>query len=216
MAIDQEKVVAAAVKIFAKKGLLQASLAEIALASGTTESNLYRLFRSKDGLILHLYEYWWDGVFNVTQEVFNDEWITSAREKLLLMVDRVRIFVMKNPDFLKIVNNTYLTTARQEQENDLLAELKKKVWGKNQEVLTFVDKTIAAGQEKGELIGPDILEAHVIRTILMGSMRALLYGVFVVPSATEDAAASSLTRDDVQRGISFMIDAFSLKNSTPN
>lgn len=211
MADDQTKIVNAAIKLFAQKGPLDTSLSDIAKEAEVNESSIYRSFTSKDGILLAIYDYFWDRIKNDVEEVYNDEWEPEALGKIRAMAKRCRTFFKDNIDLLKIVNNTYLITQKNPDESkkdkDEEVESKRRaVWQKNQDVLKILDNTIVAGQKRKEIT--DKMPAPVIRSILMGSYRSLIYGLFI-PCITTDKEKAPFSIPDAQHAIEFLLDSFS-------
>lgn len=218
MTDDQMKIVNAAIKLFAQKGPIDTSLSDIAKEASVNESLIYRSFSSKDGILLAIYDYFWDRIKNDVEEVYNDEWEPEALGKIRAMAKRCRTFFKDNIDLLKIVNNTYLITQKnsdheskkdkdKDKDKDEEVENKRKaVWRKNQDVLKILDDTIMAGQERKEITNK--MPAPVIRSILMGSFRSLIYGLFI-PCITTDKKKAPFSILEAQHAIEFLLDNFS-------
>lgn len=216
MADDQKKIIDAAIKLFAQNGPLDTSLSDIAVAAKVNESAIYRIYKSKEGILLAIYDYFWDKMKNDAEEVYHDEWEPKALGKIRAMSKRSRTFFKDNIDLLKIVNNTYLITQKNidnehKNEKDEDIENKRKiVWRKNQDVLKILDATISDGQKRNEISKK--LPPQVIRSILMGSFRSLIYGLFI-PCITTDNEKAPFSILEAQHAIEFLLDCFSVEKN---
>ena len=77
----EEDIIKTAIDVFATKGM-QATVADIAEKGNFIESSIYRIFRSRDGILLHIYERFWDRFIKEIQSVIDSEWEENAIEKM--------------------------------------------------------------------------------------------------------------------------------------
>lgn len=86
-----------AVKLFNAKGYNGAAAAEIARASGISESILYKHFENKRALFLHCFHSIWDSLFSKYRDVYKAN--PDDELKYLEGVSRIyHDFVVNNPD----------------------------------------------------------------------------------------------------------------------
>jgi len=113
--------------LFARKGYLRTSMAEIAEASEFAVGSLYSMFTSKEEILATIFTEHIDEILNSIEEILKDE-STGAREKIERGIEKLIRVYIENQDFYKI----------------FVAEAKSVEWG----VRTEVGESIYEGTEK--------------------------------------------------------------------
>lgn len=108
--LTRQKVLAAATKEFAEKGLSGARVDEIALRSGANKRMLYHYFGSKDDLYLAVMENAYKKIREQELELdlTNMDPIAGMRE----LVHFTWNYYLKNPEFIRLLNSENLHKAR--------------------------------------------------------------------------------------------------------
>jgi len=141
-----------------------------------TESSLYRMFGSRDSIVLEVYNRFWDLVLEDIRGIANSPWKEPPAKKLERIVSFALNFVTKNLDLIKVIAGTRLLPPEKVRDS-AVRERRLDIRRKNREVLAYVDKIIEEGQQEGQFVAD--LRPQVIRQILMGAFQTLAYGLFI-------------------------------------
>ncbi|MFS0726003.1 TetR/AcrR family transcriptional regulator [Paenibacillus sp. 1P07SE] len=153
------KLAEAARGLFAQKGFKATSIEDIVAATGSSKGNIYYHFESKEGLFLYLVDAWyeeWSQQWEQKQESYR-----TTEEKLHGLVERLVLEDLNHP-LTKAMDE--FAAAPQERN-----EVHEAMAGYLKEHITFNEKLIREGMERGELRQDDARElAVVLEASLMG------------------------------------------------
>ena len=149
----RERILDAAERIFAQNGFYNARVAEIARSAGVADGTIYLYFKSKDDLLISLFE--------SRMERVNGQLHTAAAaasrpsEKLLAII---RTYLQMVHDFPQVAE---VLTVELRQSSKFMKEYSNPRFG---EFLKLFAQIIAEGQESGEL-GRGIPAPHAARML---------------------------------------------------
>src|SRR4030042_2415463 len=203
----EEDIIKTAIDVFATKGM-QATVADIAEKGNFIESSIYRIFRSRDGILLHIYERFWDRFIKEIQSVIDSEWEENAIEKIKRLMILSQSFFNQDRNMIRVISSTFLPLPEMIQD-DSLKEKRIEIRKKNREAMRLIDEIIRKGQEKGAIIKD--LKAQVIRQIFIGAFQALIYGLFMQFDSEADSDVA-YTSTDVTEGVNYILKVFSIED----
>jgi|YelNatPaOPRAMG01_1025707.scaffolds.fasta_scaffold00123_3 TetR/AcrR family fatty acid metabolism transcriptional regulator len=133
-----------ALRVFAEKGFAKARISEIARQAGVADGTIYLYYKSKDDLLIRIFEEEMDGIIpQVRERVAKGR---SAREKLSSFIDAHFEIVESRPDLA-----TVLEIELRQSNTFVRNHLKQKF----KEYLDIIAEIVLEGQQRGE-IRPDI------------------------------------------------------------
>jgi len=136
----KERIFQTAAHLFARKGYRGVSMREISQESGVTKPTIYYYFGSKEGIYRQLIDATIQEVFSTLEHI--EDYDLSAKEKLVVMTQRLFKLTANHPDFAKF----FLTIVTPFSDDEVLSKFTKEV-EKRSHVLTSV---IAEGVSSGE------------------------------------------------------------------
>ncbi|MGN6109004.1 MAG: TetR/AcrR family transcriptional regulator [Kofleriaceae bacterium] len=155
----RERILSAAERVFARRGFFAARVSEIAKDAGVADGTIYLYFKSKDDLLISLFETRMKQVNAVLAET-----IASAppQEQLRAFIHAYLRLVHDEPAAAEVLTIELRQSAKfmKEYENPQFADFLRMLGG-----------LIAAGQERGEL-DPSI-PAHVAARMIFGMLDEL-------------------------------------------
>jgi TetR/AcrR family fatty acid metabolism transcriptional regulator len=137
----RERILDAAERVFAARGFYQSRVSEIARDAGVADGTIYLYFKSKDDLLISLFE--------SRMERVNQKMATALAEqdtpigKLMALVRTHLGLVRDNPQLAEVL------TIELRQSTKFMKEYANPRFG---EFLKLVASVIAEGQERGELV----------------------------------------------------------------
>jgi TetR/AcrR family fatty acid metabolism transcriptional regulator len=154
------RILEAAVKVFAERGFHTATVAEIARAAGVADGTIYLYFKSKDDLLLRLFDEKMTEIVEEARTAVAAE--KTAPAKLRRFIQLHLSLVERNPDLASV----------------LIVELRQsaqflKALGRNK-LAAYVDliaEVVKAGQEKGELL--DVVSPATAKRAIFGALDEL-------------------------------------------
>ena len=169
----RERILEAAIKMFAERGFHTATVAEIARAAGVADGTIYLYFKSKEDLLLRLFD---EKMTELTAEARAEvEGQHTAPEKLRRFIQLHLALVERNPDLASVLivelrqSAQFLRTA---DRNKLAA------------YADVIGEAVRAGQESGELdatVSPGTVKRAIFGALdelalawLLGGRRASL------------------------------------------
>lgn len=157
------RILEAAIKVFAERGFHSATVAEIARAAGVADGTIYLYFKSKDDLLLRLFDEKMTELLAEARAELAQERTAPARLKRFIQLHLA--LVERNPELASVL----IVELRQSAQFLKAADRNK--------LAAYVDliaEVVKAGQENGEL-GAAISPATVKRAIF-GALDELALG----------------------------------------
>ncbi|MFQ5708301.1 MAG: TetR/AcrR family transcriptional regulator [bacterium] len=134
------KIRKAAVRVFAQKGFYNAKVNEIAKKAGVADGTIYLYFKSKDEILISIFEEEMGKFIGKVQEKIHSE--TDAVEKLRAFIRTHLQFVKKNPKLAQVLQ------LELRQSNKFIKEYKGT---KLKEYLNIIGELVEEGQAQGLL-----------------------------------------------------------------
>src|SRR5687768_1597394 len=147
------RILSAAERVFAKRGFFAARVSEIARAAGVADGTIYLYFKSKDDLLISLFE--------SRMEMVNQQLAAAvalaptATDRLLAILRTFLELVATSPRLAEVL------TVELRQSSKFMKEYSNPRFG---ELLKLIATVIADGQQGGEL-DPAIPAPHAARMI---------------------------------------------------
>ena len=136
----RERILDAAERIFAENGFYNARVAEIARSAGVADGTIYLYFKSKDDLLICLFESRMERVNDLLARAVAT--VTSPTAKLLAILSTYLKLVGDNPPLAEVL------TIELRQSSKFMKEYANPRFG---EFLKLIAQIIAEGQRTGEL-----------------------------------------------------------------
>ena len=156
----RERILAAAERVFARRGFFASRVSEIAKDAGVADGTIYLYFKSKDDLLISLFE-------NRIKQVNAALRSAIASEKQVL--GQLRAFIKT---YLQLIHDepaaTEVLTIELRQSNKFMKEYENAEFA---DFLRMLGGVIAKGQEAGEL--DDAIPAHVAARMIFGMLDEL-------------------------------------------
>ncbi len=156
----RERILDAAELIFAQRGFFAARVAEIAREAGVADGTIYLYFKSKDDLLISLFESRMERVNNLLRDAIATG--TTPTDKLNLFIRTHLQMVQDNPNVAEVL------TVELRQSSKFMKEYANPRFG---EFLKLLGEIIAEGQQTGEF-NPDV-PATIIARVIFGAVDEL-------------------------------------------
>jgi TetR/AcrR family fatty acid metabolism transcriptional regulator len=136
----RERILDAAVKVFAREGFYNAKVAQIAEAAGVADGTIYLYFKSKDELLISLFEDRMDMVLTTLRGALDSSGDAIAR--LRRVIELHLELIEQNPEMAEVITVELRQSAKfiREYHNPKFAEF-----------LRLIAGAVADGQKRGEL-----------------------------------------------------------------
>src|SRR5690606_7386663 len=156
----RERILSAAERVFARRGFFAAKVSDVAKEAGVADGTIYLYFKSKDDLLISLFERRMQQVNDLLREAVAD--IASPREQLKKLIRTYLQLVHDEPAAAEVLTIELRQSSKfmKEYENPQFADF-----------LRLVGGIIAAAQEKGEL--DSAIPAHVAARMIFGVLDEL-------------------------------------------
>jgi TetR/AcrR family fatty acid metabolism transcriptional regulator len=152
-----QRILQAAVKIFAEKGFYKAKISEIAREAEVADGTVYLYFKNKDDILIQLFEEEMDRMIeSMRGELSRFE---EPLEKLKAFVRRHLGVVEENPRLAEVIQ------VELRQSNKFVKNYTNR---KFQEYLNLVEEIIRQGQQRG-VVRPDI-EPSIAKRAIFGAL----------------------------------------------
>ena len=138
----REEILRAALRVFAERGLKNATVSDIARAAGMSHGLLYHYFASKDALVEALFEQKFEGMRLINEDVFAGEGPVLPRMERAC--ERMLAQTEADPDLALFVTQTLVSRAVPEALRARMAE-------NGRLALDQLAALIAEGQRTGEI-----------------------------------------------------------------
>ncbi len=159
---SRERLLEAAKALFAERGYEATSTATICRLAGTSESQLIKHFRSKQGILEAIFEYAWEQINPAVR--LATESLPSPREKFKITVEMVLNFLAKDLQ----LRTLFLLEGRRIRDDGKLVVLVPGFL----EFVKIVDEILQQIADHGELAGH--VHPQALRSALMGAIEGLL------------------------------------------
>lgn len=150
-----QQILKAAVKVFAEQGFFQSKVAQVAKEAGVADGTIYLYFKSKDDILIQIYEYQTRLVFEQFRKAVDKA--VSAEQKLRNLV-RTHL-----EEFQKDINMAIVYQAETHQHRRLAQDVIKEMSKWYRDIITEV---VELGQEEGTMR----------RNLYMGLVMRLIIG----------------------------------------
>ena len=187
----KKQILEAAVRLFARQGFHATSIQEIVDEVGIAKGSIYFYFKSKDELLVSIFEYYGEQLYNAMAEHPGEEGL-AARQRLCLQLERQFRFLREHAEFIQMMIKEPLSGVHQEQLRTLAFRFRSRY-------LNWLYRQIQAiyGSEAKRYWADGVL-------LLGGMMHQFMEGVMIDRDAIDDVRLSDfLVRrlDDVMRGM---------------
>jgi len=150
-----QRILDAAVKVFARKGFFQSKVSEIAQEAGVADGTIYLYFKNKDDLLISIFEVKMQEVISSFRSAINK--VLSAREKLECLIRMHLAEFQSNPDLAAVFQVELRQSSRFMHESDKI-QLKR--------YLDLVTEIVEQGQKDGVFR----------RDVPLGLIKRLIFG----------------------------------------
>ena len=157
------RIMDAAIKVFAERGFHTATVAEIAKAAGVADGTIYLYFKSKDDLLLRLFDEKMTDLLGEARSALDQE--KSAPARLRRFIQLHLALVEKNPELASVL----IVELRQSAQFIKAADRAK--------LAAYVDliaEVVRAGQDSGELSGG--ISPATVKRAVFGALDELALG----------------------------------------
>ncbi|NPA80195.1 MAG: TetR/AcrR family transcriptional regulator [Thermotogae bacterium] len=159
------EIILAAMKVFTEKGIDNTSMEDLARALGTTKSYFYFYFRSKEDLIVSIFQYLKDRALEELEERLRET--DDPVRRLEIWIREHFRQVRDNPDFLRFVYSFVFSSMAKRM--NIHSSLVRK-----DRYFNLLNEIIRDGQRRGVFIAEDVgALAYSIRGTIYGAMRYL-------------------------------------------
>ena len=162
------RILEAAVRVFAERGFFNATVAEIARAAGVADGTIYLYFKSKDDLLLRLFEEKVSELQEAAQAALAQEATAPARLRRFIQLHLA--LVEKNPDLASVLIVELRQSAQVVQQRDK-ARLSA--------YLDVIAQVVREGQQRGEFdpgISPGVVKRAIFGALDELALAWLLSG----------------------------------------
>lgn len=156
----RERILDAAERVFARFGFYHARVAEIAREAGVADGTIYLYFKSKDDVLISLFESRMERVNRDLVAAIEGE--TTAEGRLQAFIRAYTLMISENPQVAEVL------TIELRQSTKFMKEHPNPRFG---ELLKLIAGIIAAGQASGEL--SDQVPAPIAARMLFGILDEL-------------------------------------------
>jgi TetR/AcrR family fatty acid metabolism transcriptional regulator len=171
----REKIRAAAVRVFARKGFHSARVGDIASEAGVAHGLLYHYFESKDALLESVFRETWTAMLVLIREV--EESGEPAGEQLRKVAAVVLRTWRRDPDLVRVLVREVARTPQIHKQAEEVGQ-----------AFEAIERIVRSGQERGEFRTD--LDARLAALVLYGALEEILTGWVLgqLPDADEDIA----------------------------
>ncbi|GAB4187303.1 MAG: hypothetical protein Kow00108_24310 [Calditrichia bacterium] len=158
-----QKILDAAIKVFAQNGFANAKISQIADMAGVGVGSVYNYYKNKESILLHILERIWKNLYLELEEIYNNPDI-SINQKISAFIKSTLISLSQNKDVALLLSN---------EQNFWLMQNKGIFSDYYTKFKVLVVEIINEGKQKG-LINVNI-DAEVMAAFLVGGIRYLIY-----------------------------------------
>ena len=182
------RIMDAAIKVFAERGFHTATVAEIARAAGVADGTIYLYFKSKDDLLLRLFDEKMTELLAEAREGLQRE--PDAPQKLHRFIQLHLSLVERNPELAQVL----IVELRQSAQFLKAADRNK--------LAAYVDliaEVVKSGQEKGEFVGS--ISPAAVKRAIFGALDELALGWLMSGKRTSLKKTAADVADWLVRGL---------------
>ncbi|MDY0060083.1 MAG: TetR/AcrR family transcriptional regulator [Myxococcota bacterium] len=172
------RILDAAEEVFARRGFHGARVTDIARLAGVADGTIYLYFKSKDDLLVSLFEDRVERINGIFQTILAQE--PTAERRLSRFIDYYLGLAIKNPNLAEVIAIELRSSAK------FMKEYKNV---KFVEFLGLVAQVIREGQTRGEIRGD--VSAELIARTLFGALDELLLGYLLSKRRFYEASNAS-------------------------
>lgn len=153
----RRRIIDAAVQVFAERGFYHARVSEVAAAAGVAGGTIYNYFKSKDDLLICLFEDRMDAIL----QGFRSELagLERATDKLRRFIELHLQMVADDPHLAEVL------TVELRQSSKFMREYKARKFG---EYLAEIEQIIDAGRADGEFRAD--VDARILKRVVFGAL----------------------------------------------
>lgn len=173
-------ILAAAVRVFARKGYHTCRVGDIAEEAGVAHGLLYHYFRSKDEVLECIFKETWSDIIGATRMV--EETDEPARDRLAGVAKILLRAWRRDPDLVRVVVREIVRSP----------DLQKRLPEIN-ESFSAIERIVARGQEDGEFRAD--VDARLVSFVFYGALEEILTGwvLGTLPEGDDEIAAAERT-----------------------
>ena len=188
----RERILLAAERIFARHGFFAARVSEIAKEAGVADGTIYLYFKSKDDLLISLFEQLMTQVNEALRAAV--EKVNSPREQLRAFVKEYLQLVHDEPTAAEVLTIELRQSSKfmKEYENPQFADF-----------LRLLGGIIAAAQEAGEL--DSSIPAHVAARMIFGILDELALAWVLARQPLPAASGARPKKFDIVRAADWVV-----------
>lgn len=168
-----EKILKAAIKVFAKNGFHNSKISQIAKEAGVADGTIYLYFKNKDDILIRLFEEKLDEINNDLRNELEN--IRDPREKFQIFIRKHLSTVERNRNLAEVIS------VELHQSHKFMKEYHPEKFG---EYLNIISGIIREGKEAG-IFRSDLMPGVIKRTIFGALDEMVLYWV-LTPSPKYD------------------------------
>jgi TetR/AcrR family transcriptional regulator, fatty acid metabolism regulator protein len=157
----RERILSAAERVFAQRGFFHARVSEIAREAGVADGTIYLYFKSKDELLISLFESRMERVVRVLTAATGAAG-PGARDRLVAFLEAYAALVVENPALAEVL------TVELRQSSKFMKEYQSRQFG---DFLKLLAGLVSDGQEAGEFARE--LPAPVVARAIFGMLDEL-------------------------------------------
>jgi AcrR family transcriptional regulator len=173
-------ILAAAVRVFARKGYHTCRVGDIAEEAGVAHGLLYHYFRSKDEVLECIFKETWSDIIAATRMVEKTD--EPARDRLAGVAKILLRAWRRDPDLVRVVVREIVRTP----------DLQKRLPEIN-ESFGAIERIVARGQDDGEF--RDDVDARLVSFVFYGALEEILTGwvLGTLPEGDDEIASAERT-----------------------
>jgi TetR/AcrR family fatty acid metabolism transcriptional regulator len=161
-----ERILQAAVRVFAKKGFYNAKVSEIAREAKVADGTVYLYFKSKDDILIHIFEEEMEKIIRTMRSKLSE--VEDPMEKLRVFVNTHLGLVESNPDMAELIQ------VELRQSNKFMKHYENR---KFHEYLDILADIVAQGQREGAIRSG--ISPSVAKRVIFGALDEMsTYWVF--------------------------------------
>lgn len=188
----RERILTAAERIFARRGFFAAKVSDVAKEAGVADGTIYLYFKSKDDLLISLFERRMQQVNDTLRAAVAG--IPSPREQLRAFIKTYLQLVNDEPAAAEVLTIELRQSSKfmKEYENPQFADF-----------LRLLGGIIAAAQERGEL--SSTIPAHVAARMIFGVLDELALAWVLAKQPFGGGAGTRPKKFDIVRAADWVI-----------